>query len=411
MTRSAAQVRATARVGAEAPRNAGPATLLPRRRPGHIGPVHVLQLLLIEVAIIAILAALRQGVIVIAAALVLSLVLLSVTLGRNHGRWWLEKRVMSWQFRRRRQFRPTAGTQDVRLAALQWLAPGLTVTDLAAPDGSQVGVGHDDAGWFSVAAVSTSAPMRDDARAPLPLDLLVSALAEAGQPGAVVQVVTHTVPVPDHSDAADQSYRELLQRSGPVPIPVDQATWIAVRLDAHALAEIGADLADPTGQPPAIVAALLRRLVKTLRRKGIPAQPLDREGLLEALARSCDLTTPDRSSPVTPREDWRTWHSGQLAHHSYWVRDWPSVAEAGALLDWLATAPAALTSVAMILVPQDDDIDLRCLVRVAALPDQLAAACQAVAQGARLAHAALFDLDGEQGPAAYASAPTGGGPR
>jgi type VII secretion protein EccE len=346
-------------VGAEAPKDVGPATLFPRRRPGHLGPVHVLQLLLVEVAIIAIVLALRQGVLVMAVAIVVSLVVLAATLGRARGRWWLERKVMSWQFRRRRQFRPVGQPDDVRLAALRWLAPGLTVADLAAPDGSQIGVAHDDAGWYAVAALSASAPMRDDPRPPLPMDLLVAALTEAGQPGAVLQVVTYTVPAPSRDEAAGQSYRELLQRHGPVPVPIDRATWIAVRLDARALAEIGVDLQEQTGQAPAIVASLLRRLVKALRRKGIASQPLDREGLLEALARSCDLLTPDRSTPVSPREDWEAWHSGVLVHRSFWVHGWPSVAQAGALLDWLATAPAASTNVALVLAPHDDDIDLR----------------------------------------------------
>ncbi|HEY2669693.1 MAG TPA: type VII secretion protein EccE [Rugosimonospora sp.] len=412
MTGSPVHIRGTARVGAEAPKRSGPATLLPRRRPGHLGSVHVVQLLLAEAAVIAILVAFGRNLAVLVAALAVGLLVLVVTLGRQQGRWWLERRVMSWQFQRRRQSRPPSLPDDARLAALQWLAPGLVVDDLAAPDGSQIGVARDDAGWFAVAALSSSAPMRDDARPPLPLDTLVSALAEADQPGAVAQVVTHTVPAPAPQDSSGQSYRELLHRYGPVAVPVDRATWFAVRLDARALAELGADQPEQTTQAPTVVAALLRRLVKALRREGISAQPLDREALLDALARSCDLAPPDGSAPVRPREDWNVWYSGRLAHRSYWVRDWPSVAQATALLDWLATAPAALTSVSLILAPQrSEDVDIRCLARVAAAPEQLASVCQAVTQGARLAHAHLFELNGEQGPGAYATAPTGGGPR
>jgi type VII secretion protein EccE len=411
MTGSPVHIRATARVGADAPKHAGPATLLPRRRPGHLGPLHVVQLLLAEAAIVAILVAFGSNLVVLIVTLAVGLLVLVLSLGRQQGRWWFERRVMSWQFQRRRRSRPRSLPEDARLSALQWLAPGLVVDDLAAPDGSQIGVGRDDAGWFAVAALSPSAAMRDDARPPLPLDTLVSALAEADQPGAVVQVVTHTVPAPAHQDAAGQSYRELLHRYGPVAVPVDRVTWFAVRLDARALAELGADLPEQTAAAPTVVAALLRRLVKALRRTGIAAQPLDREGLLDALARSCDLAPPDGFAPVRPREDWNAWHSGRLAHRSYWVRDWPSVAQATALLDWLATAPAALTSVALVLAPQDDGVDIRCLTRVAAAPEQLASVCQAVLRGAKLAHASLFELAGEQGPAAYATAPTGGGPR
>ena len=409
MTETPVHVRAVARVGSYQPEQTGAAALLPRRRPGHIGPVHVLQLVLVEVTIVAILAALNQGIAVLAPAALIGLVLMVATLGRTRGRWWLERRVLRWQFQRRRHAQPAHRPADPRLAALQWLAPGLTVTDVAAPDGSQIGVARDDAGWYAVAALPTSAAMRDEARSPLPLDTLVSALSEADHSGgAVVQVLTHTVPAAARDGAAGQSYRELLQRYGPVAVPVDRVTWIAVRLDARSLAEVGAGLAE---QAPTTLAALLRHLIKALRRAGIAIRALDREGLLDALDRSCDLVPIDGGAPVAPREDWNMWHSGRLAHRSYWVQGWPSVAQAGALLDWLSTAPAALTSVAMMLAANGDDVDLRCLVRVAAAPDQLASVCEAVSQGARLAHAQLFELDGEQGPAVYATAPTGGGPR
>jgi type VII secretion protein EccE len=411
MTESPVPVRATARVGADAPKHPGAATLLPRRRPGHLGSVHVLQFLLVEATIVAILVALDSNLVVLIVAVLLGLLLLAVTLGRQQGRWWLERRVMTWQFQRRRQYRQPGVPSDSRLAALRWLAPGLTVEDLAAPDGSQIGVARDDSGWFAVAALSASAAMRDDPRPPLPLDTLVSTLTETDQPGAVVQVVTHTVPAPAAQDTAGQSYRELLHRHGPVAVPVDRATWIAVRLDARALAEVGADLPEQAAQAPAVVAALLRRLVKALRREGMSAHPLDREGVLTALARSCDLAAPEGSAPVRPREEWNAWYSSRLAHRTYWVQEWPSVAQATALLDWLATAPAAVTSVALVLAPQGDDVDMRCLTRVAAAPEQLTSVCNAITRGAGLAHAQLFELKGEQGPAVYATAPTGGGPR
>ncbi|GAA5188705.1 hypothetical protein GCM10023322_39980 [Rugosimonospora acidiphila] len=411
MTGSPLHIRATARVGADAPKHPGPATLLPRRRPGHLGSVHVLRLLLAEAAIVAIVVAFGRDLVVLVACVVLGVLVLFVTLGRQRGRWWLERRVLNWHFQRRRGARPVALPEDARLAALQWLAPGLMVEDVATQDGSQIGVARDDAGWYAAAIVSPSAPLRDDARPPLPLDTLVSALAEAEQPGAVLQVLTHTVPAPSHQDASGQSYRELLHRYGPVAVPVDRATWFTVRLDARALAEVGADLPEQSEKAPAVVAALLRRLVKALRREGVAAAPLDRGALLDALARSCDLTPPDAGAPVQPREDWSVWYSGRLAHRSYWLRDWPSVAEATALLDWVATVPAALSSVSLVLAPQPDGVDIRCLTRVAAPPEQLASVCQEVIRGAGLAHAHLFELDGEQGPAAYATAPTGGGPR
>jgi type VII secretion protein EccE len=417
MSQSPAQVRATAQVGAAAvgpgaAQRRGPATLVPRRRPGYLGPVHVVQLVLVEAAIVAILATLRSGPLALAGAVVVSLAVLIPALTRRQGRWWLERRALAGQFRRRQQgSRGTSRPQDPRLSALHALAPGLSVADIAASDGSPVGVARDDAGWYAAAALTPTSSMRDDPRTPVPLDALAQVLSEARQPGAVVQVVTHTIPVPGGGDLAGQSYRELAQRFGSVTVPVDQVTWVAARLDARTLAEAGSGSPDETAQAPAVVAGLLRSLVRNLRPYALDAEPLDRDGLLAALARSCDLLPAHPAAPSQPREDWRGWQSGRLVHRSYWLRGWPSLAQAGRLLDWLATAPAAMVSVALIVAADGDSLDLRCLVRVAAPPDRLNAVCEAVERGARQAHADLFKLDGEQAPAVYASAPTGGGPR
>ena len=298
------------------------------------------------------------------------------------------------------------------MEVLRSLAAQLCVDEIQVSDDSLVAVARDDAGWFAVAEVSAKAAMADPPGPPVPLDTLVTSLLEADQPGAVLQVVSHSVvaPSPDLEPVlpAAQSYRELLQRFGPLPVPVDRTTWVAVRLDARMLAEAGAESAE---QAPMVTATLVRRMVKTLRRNGNGVRVLDRDGLLSALERSCDLERPDDRVPVPrPREEWHAWHSGGLAHRSYWVRDWPPLTEAGGLGDRLATAPATLTSVAFVVVPGPESADVRCLVRVAAPAERLHAACEALTSGARLAHAGLFPLDGEQGPATYASAPTGGGP-
>jgi type VII secretion protein EccE len=416
MTESPVHVRAMARVGNERPGATGPATLSARRRPGYLGPVHVIQLLLAEAAIIAVLAVSGRGVAVLAAVGAIGLALIVVTMSRREGRWWLERRLMTRQYRRRRRARPANHPTDPRLTALRWLAPSLTVEDIQVRDGAQIGVARDDAGWFAVAAVNPRSAMSDEPHGGLPLAALHQALVEVDQPGAVLQVVTYTVPAPsldlDSGKPSGQSYRELLQRFGPVPIPVDRVNWVAVRLDARALAEAGVDGAVETDQAPAAVATLVRRVAKALRQVGITYQVLDANGLLDALARSCDVAHPGQSGPAAdPREDWTAWHSGRLAHRSFWVADWPSIAQSGALLDWLSTAPSAQSCIAITLAPDGDSVDLRCVVRIAAPPRELTEVIQAVDRGALLAGARLFPLDGEQAPATYASAPTGGGAR
>jgi type VII secretion protein EccE len=233
-----------------------------------------------------------------------------------------------------------------------------------------------------------------------------------------LQVVWHTVPAPglaiDAGAPAGQSYRQLLGQSGSAPIPLDRSTWITVRVDAKALAEAGADETTDVDRAPLLVVTLVRRVAKALRRVGLHYQILNAEGLLAALARSCDLEpAPETGQPTLPKEDWAVWHSSSLAHRSFWLRRWPPLGDAGALLAWLTSVPAALTSVSLVLAPDadEDTVDLRCLVRLAAPPEVLAPACRTLVRGVEKARGDLFPLDGEQGPAVYASAPTGGGPR
>jgi ESX secretion system protein EccE len=418
MTDTSQRVRAVAQVGGAAPTGSDPGTLAPRRDPGHLGPVHVMQLLVVEAALVAVVAAVGHNVAIVAAVAGLALAVLVVALARRQGRWWLERRLIAHRYRQRRSARTAGGPLDPRLAALRALSPGLAVEDLAAADGAQVGVARDDAGWYAVAMVTPHAPMRDDPTGGLPLDLLVATLVETGQPGATLQVVTHTVPpglAVDPGSPAGQSYRQLASQFTGVPLPVvDRAVWIAVRLDAQALAEAGADDMAEVEQAPQLVAALVRQVTKALRRVGVPYQVLGAEGLIAALARSCDLEPdPETGQPAGCREDWAGWSSAQLVHRTFWVRDWPPLPAAGALLAALAGTQASLTSVALILVPDgaDEPVGVRCLARVAAPAPMIGQVARALVRAAEQAGGKLFALDGEQGPGAYASAPTGGGPQ
>ena len=408
-----ARVRAVAQVGAGMARR-GAAILIPRRRPGYVGPIHVFQLLLIEAVLLGLLVAVSRGPVMMAGVVVSGLALMAVTLSRRKGRWWLETRWISSRYRQRRRTRPVSAL-DPRLTALRVLAPGLVVRDVTTADGTRIGVARDDSGWYATLTVAPTAAMRDDPAAGLPLDRLVRTVHESGQAGAALQVVTHTVPTPsveiDRGCPAEQSYGELVQASGRGQLARDRVTWVTVRVDARSMAE---DLPEEGGgpRPDDVVVQLARRVAKTLRGTGRPGQILDAEGLLAALARSCDLEPQSTAgAPVAGREDWAAWHSARLAHTSFWVRDFPPAAQVGALLDGVSTVPAALTSVALILVPEGELIDLRCLIRVAAPAKALPQVCLGVVRGTEHAGAHLFRLDGEHGPAVYATAPTGGGTR
>lgn len=402
---------APARAAAESP---DPPILMPRRRPGYLGPVHLVQLLVVEVVVVAVLASVARDAVTVAVAAVAGVLLLCLTLARKRGRWWLEQRMMSRQFRRRRQASAVVGGGDQRVAQLRRLAPGLVAQNVTAADGAQVGVARDDAGWYAVVALAPPSRERSEA---LQLDALTAGLAEAGQPGTILQVVVQTVPAPSvetpAASPAGYSYRQLLARFGAAPMPADQATWIAVRLDARLLAEALPDEGATVDSAPDVVAALVRKVTKSLRHTGTAHRVLDADGLLDALVRACDLEHAAHDpQPVRPHEEWSEWRSPRLAHRSFWVRGWPAIEEAGNWLATLSTA-GAVTTVAVTLAPDadGDTADLRALLRVAAPPADLEQACQAIRRIADQAHADLFPLDGEHGPAVYASAPTGGGAR
>jgi type VII secretion protein EccE len=382
---------------------------LPRRRPGSLGAVHVGQIVLLEAVLVGVVAALVKGPLPALAAAVAGGTLLTVVLARSRGRWWLERRMVRRRYRRRvRLAAAVPPATDAGLTDLRRLAPALSIMDVQV-GGETIGVAWDGAGWFAVAAVDDE--VIAGALGTVPLDGLADALADAGQPGSVAQFVVRTVPVDAGNPAspAAESYRALLAQFGPVPAA--REAWIAVRLDARALAEAGVSPDTDLTPAPVVVAGLLRKLAKVLGRAGVPHQFLGADALLEALARTCDLLPDDRPDGFRPREDWTVHHANRLAHRSFWVRGWPAVGQAANALGLLAMPPGAESTVALILDPVDAAVDLTALVRVSAPLDRLVGASRTFSRGARRAGTDLVPLDGDQGPAVYATAPTGGGAR
>jgi type VII secretion protein EccE len=282
-------------------------------------------------------------------------------------------------------------------------------------------VARDDAGWYAVAEVRPGAAMGDHPTGPVPLGVLVRTLAGTGQAGVLVQVVTQAVPAPAagvHPSApAARSYHELTGAVGTPAPPVERRCWVTVRLDAGLLAAAGSP-DDAARRAPVVVAALLRRVVRTLHRFELPARALDRPTLLATLRSCCALTEGQQA----PREGWRGWQGAQLAYLTYWLSDWPPAEKIPELLRALTSTPVAQTTLATVVAvpanaPEDDGADtplgeteLRCLLRVATLAERLEQVHEAVTRVAREHGGRLHRLDGEHGPAIYATAPTGGGP-
>ncbi|MEU4427317.1 type VII secretion protein EccE [Actinoplanes sp. NPDC024001] len=382
---------------------------VPRR--GHLGPLSLAQILVAEAAVLVVVAALTRGPVPTLIAVAVAAALLLIFFARRQDRWWLEHRQVARDHQRRRSARLDTRAGPV-LAALRTVAPGLTVRDVTGPEesGAAVGVARDEAGWFSVVVLEPGSPVQPEG-APIPLDSLLGLVTATEQPGVVLELVTHTVPAPSPdvhpASPAGSSYRQLVEAVSPAPVPAHRESSISVRVDARVLAEA---LLDHTADPEAaatLVAGLARKVATSLRRLGVTGRVLDAAGLLASLARSCDV-----ESPAGLDEAWTHWRSARLVHRTYWLRTWPaSATEIGSLFAWAATAPAAQTSVALVLTAgEHDDVAVRAFIRLATRPDaDLAALDRVLLEGVRRAGAELQPMDGEHGPAAYATAPTGGG--
>jgi type VII secretion protein EccE len=379
---------------------------LPGLRSGRLGRVHLLQVLAAETVVAGAVAIVwRSHGPAVVAAITLAVLLLVALLARRHGYWWATTVLLFVRYRRRRRIWPDPA--DPRVVTLHRLAPELRVTEVISGDGTPVGIGQDNGGWFATVRLDPG-PSPEPGTGP-DLPRLLAALGADRPAGTMLQVVTHLVPAPCAALPAGspviESYSELCRTVGVAP--AEQITWLTVRVDAWSLARSGVtDLAD-LAQVPVLVATMLCRLVRAAG-AGSGYRALDAGALIDALARSHGSRPDPADPPAERRTGWR--HAG-LVQVSWWLRGWPVPSELGALVDGLATIPAALVSVATTVRPGAAGVDIRGLVRVGAEPQRLAAACAAVDRAARETSTRLVRLDGQQAPAAYASAPTGGGRR
>jgi type VII secretion protein EccE len=424
-----------------------PARRLPGGRRRLPGP-GVGQLVVAELVLFAVLAAVGRAPWLLAVVGVLAAATIAVLFARRRNRWWYEYGLLRVSFRRwTRRTREAAGPPptpagpavDQRRAGLRELAPDLAVDEVTERAGT-FGLAHDATGWFAVVEVITTpapnppaqGPRPDGAGPVVPLRALAE-LVDGSAQLSRVQLVMHAAAAPVARltawSPAAASYRDVAARlAGPVP-PSESRTWLAVRLDA-ADAVLAAETrgGGATGVRRALSTAL-GRVGRVLSGAGLEYRMLDADGLLDALALSLGLaaqpgmppmpapTGPARTGPA-PAGHARTEHRwdrlvvdgyGQVCFE---VTGWPP--HGGRLTAALAGLPAAWTTLSLVLGPHSDltapgEVPLHGALRVAAAPDAIGPACEALDQAAYTQAVGLRRMDGEQGPAAYATAPTGGG--
>jgi len=409
------RTRATARVGAAAS-DVAPLTLRARRLPGQVRGLRVGQFVTVELAAVAVLFSIGRPVWVLSAVGAATAVVLGVTFGRRNGRWWHETFGVRRRLRGRRAARRAYTDEDFRLAALRELVPALALHTVAERR-NEIGVAQDGVGWFAAIEVAPERGVRGEAHPPVPLDALAELLVDGGVPISAVQVVIHTTPAPSAAISPDapalMSYRTLAEDGSGGPVPAEQTTWVVARLDAQDAAEATRSRGGGVEGVRRTLAASLGRIGTVLAEAALPYRLLDAEGLLAALSRSCRIA--DRATATVagkPRTDerWRAWQADGLAHACFWIQSWPVLRQDTPVLNALARFAAEATSVSVVLAPRPRGVEVRTFVRLAAETDTLERSADALRAAAAQVKVRLRRLDGEHGPAVYASAPTGGGP-
>jgi len=329
----------------------------------------------------------RRLPLIIAVTVIVVLGLVPLLL-RVRGQWYTEVLAARGRLRRRRQ-------------RGQALAPGYEVTGY-----ESVGIGADDHGWF--AAVEVVPPRA--ATVAVPLDRLAALLVDGSVPVSAVQVVTWFVPAPHHlvpgHAAYAESYRQLsVDLYATAPPPLAGRTWVALRLDDD-------DAVERTGgtdeSARRVLDVALRRLGRSLTSAGTGHRTLDPNRLAAAVATCVGL---DRGTDRTV-EDWDNWVGGGLAHAAFEVVRWPATVAAvtAETLRELCQVPAAqvVQSIELRRDGAEGAVAVRAVVRLGAAPPRLADAAAQLTVRAEQAGLRLRRLDGEQAPAGYFCAPTGG---
>ncbi|AQP48773.1 type VII secretion protein EccE [Tessaracoccus aquimaris] len=286
----------------------------------------------------------------VAAALLLVAILLTVPVnGRTLGATLRIRRRFRARARHRVQ-RPDVAPGLVPLA--QWV-PKLELTQIKDAHDGEIGVVADGDSWCGLLEVTSDNSLFTDRGAKLDLAILGSLTRQDDVVFAGIQVVTYTVPGPaaamlPATSPAIQAYREVAGNATP---PAIRRTWIALRLDPRLCLEA----VDRRGSGQVGVFATLRfglhRAQATLKRHGMPTEPLDPIGIADVLALTtgaADVYDGERSS-----EGWEQWTCDSLTHRTRGLHGFgeaPSALYQG-LLDVATQTPAMFCVTSLTVAP------------------------------------------------------------
>lgn len=374
-----------------------------RRRPS------IARLVAVEAVAVAVgLAAWNGSVVLLAATAVVSVIVLVAVFGRSRELWWTDVVTLRRAWRRRRATgsfipRVVVGHDD---------------------RGTNVGIGCDAEGWYAAVAVRPGDGVEGRLPAELPVAALAALVADDTVPVSTIQITTLTVPTPqylmDPQSTATRSYHALANDLvGAFPPPIEQHDWIAVRLNSADAVSAAHDRGGGIVGVHRALAATVGRVTKSLTAAGLAGEVLGPMELATAVLFCGGV--PGAAPDGPPGEEWSSWSSGALADVAFEIREWPADS-ARMLTSALLSTPAARMVYALELRParrraasasaaDPTVVAVRGVVRVAAVSSQLADCVAALTKRATGVGIRLRRLDGWHGPAAYASAPTGGDPR
>ncbi|MGH3829893.1 MAG: type VII secretion protein EccE [Pseudonocardiaceae bacterium] len=392
-----------------------------------VGPLPVVNMVVLEAGLAA--ALLASNAVVWCAV---ALIALPLALGRWRGRWLLRWVQLTAGYLVRSASQPAIFADPVadsppsasapfvatepfvdadepRLALLRLLLPDLRIARGSDHRHEQLGLAWHQGSWTAVLEVdaepSMITPVGGGPR--VPLGALAPCLEHRGVVLDAIQLLWHCYPgnaaLPPSSPALS-AYQEVL---GSLPAVARRNTWVAVRLDPRrcpaAVAERGGGV---LGCHRALIGAL-SRVRGALESRGLSTRPLDADQLVHAGIRAAELSTAaDVGGPVALSEGWAAVTAAGVGHASYAISGWGGAGN----LTALTGVRALSTTLALTLSPGADgaEVGLRGLARVSARdPGELAAAERRLrAVGQRLG-VALRPLHGLQAAGLAATLPLG----
>ncbi len=373
-----------------------PAAVTARRRStgSRLGPLPVVNLVLLEIGLAIGLALLAVDTALWWAALGVLLVATPLALGRWRGRWVVRWAQLTVRYLARSHGpqvlkmasvtspdsaaaghspvseEPVLGSDDPRVALLRLVVPDLIVAHGADHQREPLGLAWHQGTWTAVlqvdAAPSLITPVGGTPR--LPLGVLAPCLEDRGVVLDAIQVIWHCYPGNAALPSSSSALRSYLEVLGPLPAAARRTTWVVVRLDPRrchaAVAERGGGV---MGAHRALIGAL-SRVRSALESQAVSTRPLDADQLLRAGISAAELSAvAGTGQQVALSEGWTAVTAAGVGHASYAISDW-AMGGVAPNLTALTGVRALSTTVALSLSPGGDGaaVGLRGLVRVSA---------------------------------------------